>query len=163
MVADIQTISEDLRSRDICPSIQRVRILDFLRSCSGDDYGEELNSECGDYHPSVDQIFQKLQKELPTLSKTTVYNTLRLLEEKHLVSSVQSVSGELHYDRKIQPHSHLYCESCRRIFDWDDEGLNKQSAELEESFKRVGSAKNRAVHSLQILVRGNCEDCLDQA
>ena len=44
-------------------------------------------------HPTVDEIYQALVDHIPTLSKTTVYNTLRLLME-HGVVRMLTIDGK---------------------------------------------------------------------
>ena len=58
----IENVGEYLKKNGIKPSIQRMRIFQYLMD--------------NHTHPTVDDIFQNLSPEMPTLSKTTVYNTL---------------------------------------------------------------------------------------
>ena len=66
----IESISKMLQEKGVSPSIQRIKILQFI-----------LDNE---HHSSVDSIYQELLHEIPTLSKTTVYNTLALFVEKKI-------------------------------------------------------------------------------
>ncbi len=56
-----------LISYNIKPSVQRIAIMDYLLAHKT--------------HPSIDEIYLALCKDIPTLSKTTVYNTLKLFVE----------------------------------------------------------------------------------
>ena len=58
-------IEKYLREHGISPSYQRIRVFEYLISNKN--------------HPTVDMIYKELIKEIPTLSRTTVYNTLNLL------------------------------------------------------------------------------------
>ena len=60
----IDNIEKYLRDHGISPSYQRKRIFEYL-----------YNSKD---HPRVNDIYYALIDEIPTLSKTTVYNTLNL-------------------------------------------------------------------------------------
>ena len=51
----------------IHPSVQRIAIMDYLIKHRT--------------HPTVDEVYTALSDEIPTLSKTTVYNTLKLFAE----------------------------------------------------------------------------------
>ncbi len=62
---------EVLKEHSIAPSLQRIKILEFL----------EKNRT----HPTADMIYQALVDEMPTLSKTTVYNTLKAFAEKGVI------------------------------------------------------------------------------
>jgi len=94
---------ESLLTSNIRPSIQRMRILDYLRQRKN--------------HPTVETIFNDLAPEIPTLSKTTVYNTLQLLKENGLVISLDLGEGYIRYDADISPHLHFECEKCGGVFD----------------------------------------------
>lgn len=62
-------------------------------------------------------IFSALQPENPSLSRTTVYNTLELLKEHNLVISLDMGEGYLRYDADMSKHSHFKCEKCGKVFD----------------------------------------------
>ena len=64
MKSSIKDISDTLLEKNIRPSHQRIKVMEFL-----------LKNKI---HPTVDYIYNELHEEIPTLSKTTVYNTLNL-------------------------------------------------------------------------------------
>ncbi|MCM1484093.1 MAG: transcriptional repressor [Muribaculaceae bacterium] len=69
-------------------------------------------------HPTVDDIFRSLLPEWPTLSRTTVYNTLRALVESGLVESIEIESGNARYDYcPYGTHAHFMCSGCNRVYD----------------------------------------------
>jgi len=96
-------ITEKLRELGISPSVTRMSIYEYLES--------------NKVHPTVDQIYQDLAEELPTLSKTTVYNVLNLFIEHHLVAIVNSPSNEKRYELLEMPHAHFICKECGTIYD----------------------------------------------
>ena len=63
-------VIERLQSHSIKPSVQRIAIMQYLM-----DHHT---------HPTVDEIYTALAPGMPTLSKTTVYNTLK---SRHLPST----------------------------------------------------------------------------
>lgn len=63
-------------------------------------------------------IYNHLVKEIPTLSKTTVYNTLNLFIEKGLVRPLTIEDNEARYDTIISNHGHFKCQSCGEIYDF---------------------------------------------
>mgnify|MGYP003574515930 CR=1 FL=1 len=105
-------ISEKLRDHDISPSLQRMEIYKYLV--------DENN------HPTVDMIFNSICQIIPALSRTTVYNTLKLFVEKGLVSEVMIDKTELRYDAVVQVHGHFLSEKTGEIHDVDVDlsGLN---------------------------------------
>jgi Fur family peroxide stress response transcriptional regulator len=64
----------------------------------------------------VDTIFNDLSPEIPTLSRTTVYNTLELLKAQGLVLSLDFGEGYIRYDADTSPHVHFECEKCGQFF-----------------------------------------------
>lgn len=93
-----------LREHNIKPSFIRAKILRYLMSSKA--------------HPSVDDIFIKLINEIPTLSKTTVYNTLALFVQNGLAMSINIDDAEKRYDGDMQEHGHFMCERCSEVFDF---------------------------------------------
>lgn len=69
-------------------------------------------------HPTVDEIYNDLVKQLPTLSKTTVYNTLSLFMELNLARMITIEDNEARFDIDVSNHGHFKCEACRRIYDF---------------------------------------------
>ena len=72
-------VYEYLTAHGVKASVQRVAVMQYLLQQMG--------------HPTVDEIYQALVDHIPTLSKTTVYNTLRLLME-------HGVGAYAHYRRQ---------------------------------------------------------------
>ncbi|MCB0402432.1 MAG: transcriptional repressor, partial [Flavobacteriales bacterium] len=61
-----------LSSNNIKPSVQRIKIFEYLHE----------NRQ----HPTVDTIYKDLVGHIPTLSKTTVYNTLKLFVDNGITT-----------------------------------------------------------------------------
>lgn len=95
---------QDLSDRGIQPSVQRIRIYEFL-----------WNNRI---HPTVDDIYERLHPEIPTLSRTTVYNTMKLFMESGLVQPLVIEEKEIRYDIDTSHHGHFKCEQCGSVFDF---------------------------------------------
>lgn len=98
-----QDIATRLSARGIRPSLQRMAILQYLAEHKT--------------HPTVDMIYSALAPRIPTLSKTTVYNTVRQLAECGLIQSIQIEDGELRYDADTTEHIHFKCTVCGMVYD----------------------------------------------
>jgi len=96
--------STALISRKIRPSYQRIKVLAYL-----------IKNQC---HPTVDQIFQDLQQEIPSLSKSTIYNTLNLFLEVGLIRVITIEDNETRYDILTEDHGHFKCEACGAIYNF---------------------------------------------
>jgi len=131
-----KNLSTELENINIRPSIQRVAVLNYL-----------INNF---FHPTVDQIYKDLQSVIPTLSKTTIYNTLDLFVEAGLVKILTIEDNETRYDIITEPHGHFKCNECRTIFNFT---LDLDSMESEElnGFKVIDK---------DVYFKGVCPKCL---
>ena len=82
---------------------QRLAILDYL----------EGNRE----HPSAEDIYHAVSKKFPTMSFSTVYNTLDALKKKGNVLELTIDASKKRFDPNTAPHHHLICIKCKRIAD----------------------------------------------
>jgi len=103
--SSFENLSGELIKKGIRPSFQRMKVLEYL-----------VTQRC---HPTVDQIYNTLLKEVPTLSKATIYNTLNLLIEAKLARIVTIEDNENRYDITVSNHGHFKCELCSSIFDFN--------------------------------------------
>jgi Fe2+ or Zn2+ uptake regulation protein len=103
-------------------------------------------------HPTVDQIYQELSQELPTLSKTTVYNVLKLFCEHDLVKPVNMSSSEMRYELYHQDHSHFRCTDCGEIYD---------IPYIKPTYDTT-SLKGFQVEEEEVNLSGICPSCLQQ-
>ena len=76
-------------------------------------------------HPSADQIYQELKIDYPTISLTTIYNTLRILVEIGLLQELGFNEGSIRYDPDMDLHINLVCTKCGKIKDYKDENISK--------------------------------------
>lgn len=93
--------SQLLREKGLRPSYQRVRVLEFLN----------LNL----HHPTAEDIYTALSPEIPSLSRTTIYNTLHAFAEYGLVNCLSIDGVETRYDIMLERHGHFKCEQCGRL------------------------------------------------
>jgi Fur family transcriptional regulator, peroxide stress response regulator len=105
-----KNLATTLTSNNIRPSFQRIKVLEYLIK--------------NQVHPTVDRIFKDLLSEIPTLSKTTVYNTLDLFVAAGLVRVLTIEDNETRYDIITETHGHFKCEECGAIYNFKvDTGL----------------------------------------
>lgn len=76
-------------------------------------------------HPSADQVYQELKEEYPTISLTTIYNTLRILVELGLIQELGFNEGSIRYDPDMELHINLVCPKCGKIDDYKTENVRK--------------------------------------
>ncbi|MCF6365915.1 MAG: transcriptional repressor [Bacteroidales bacterium] len=132
----VQNINNELLKAGIKPSYQRMKIYEFL-----------VNNNI---HPTVDIIYKKLSKEIPTLSKTTVYNTLKLFENRNLIINVNIEESEIRYDAQKHIHGHFKCESCGKIFDFDYNYNDLKFSGLDDF----------VLNKTDVMIKGICKECI---
>lgn len=103
-------------------------------------------------HPTAEEIYSALKNSNPSLSKTTVYNTLQNLEGHGIVHSLSISGSEARFDSVINPHHHFLCKSCGTIIDIDIECPNARRME-------AGGHRIDEVHGY---FKGVCRRCLDK-
>lgn len=126
-----------LESHGIRPSLQRVEIMRYLLTHRT--------------HPTVEEVYSGLNKKIKTLSRTTVYNTLRMFYEKNAAQMITIDEHRVCYDGDIHPHVHFFCNQCGCVYDLMDEEVPKQ---------RQGYVGNFLVQDSQLYYRGICPSCL---
>jgi Fur family ferric uptake transcriptional regulator/Fur family peroxide stress response transcriptional regulator len=71
-------------------------------------------------HPTIDEIYSTLSPYMPTLSKTTIYNTLNLFVDKGAVLQLAIDEKNARYDADISNHAHFMCKKCNKVYDLFD-------------------------------------------
>ena len=125
-----------LSSNNIKPSLQRIKIFEYLHG----------NKD----HPTVETIYSDLVIDIPTLSKTTIYNTLKLFIDNGITATVTIEDNEVRYDAIMEEHAHFKCDVCGNVYD----------VEIDLSalkFKKMNSFK---VDKTNIYLKGKCNKCL---
>jgi Fe2+ or Zn2+ uptake regulation protein len=125
-----------LRDYGIRPSFTRVSIYDFLKAHR--------------IHPSAEDIHRALSPTIPTLSRTTVYNTLHLLVDKRLVTTLEVDKEQQRYDLPDHPHAHFKCRECHDVFDIEAIAPPHPSDERLLGFK---------VEEAKLMYYGLCPKC----
>lgn len=134
MITNCSETKEKLVECGVKSTHQRMRILQSL-----DKLG----------HPDAKELYLFLVREMPSLSKTTVYNTLDALHRAGLVS-VLSIAGEgTRYELAGKPHCHFLCRKCGKIIDMSFSCTHADSLRLE----------GYAVEELLGCFKGVCKTC----
>lgn len=103
MKVPLASIIDHLSSHGIKPSAQRIAIMRYLME--------------NPVHPTADEIHQGLLPEIPTLSRTTIYNTLWLMADQQAVNVIGIDRNNARFEYSDHPHAHFRCSRCGRIFD----------------------------------------------
>lgn len=136
MITKMESFKNRLQSKEIKPTYIRLKILDYL--------------EKNKVHPTAEAIYKALEKEIPTISRTSVYNTLSVFYEKGLATQLFITGLEARFDNNISPHHHFLCEKCSQIIDLD----------IECSYFKKENVKGHRITELHGYFKGICRDCL---
>ena len=96
-----------LRRHGIRPSAQRVAVARHVLHTGS--------------HPDADEVWQRVRRSFPMLSRATVYNTLNLFVEKGLLRQLVLQGGSVVYDPNVADHHHFIDDATGAIHDvpWD--------------------------------------------
>lgn len=123
---------------NIKPSMQRIAIMNYLME--------------NHTHPSADEIYMALSPTMPTLSKTTVYNTLKLFAEHGATQMLTIDERNANFDADTSKHAHFLCKKCGRIHDLH------HSIEVREVEGEV--IDGHEVTEIHYYYKGICKSCL---
>ena len=68
-------------------------------------------------HPTAEQIYEDVKKEIPNISLGTVYRNLNFLADEGKILKVDLEKSV--FDSTLEVHNHMLCEKCRRVVDVD--------------------------------------------
>ena len=137
---EVRVFHEHIRRLGLKRTAQRDLILDvFLKT---------------EDHMSAEALYELVKAEDPSIGFTTVYRTLKLLQECGLARGVQFHDGRMLYEHeyKHQHHDHLICTSCGALIEFYSEVIEN----MQDEIVRLHEFRP-ASHSLRIF--GTCKAC----
>lgn len=94
-------------------------------------------------HPTAQQVLAALKPEYPSLSLTTVYDTLNSLVSAGAISRLADVAGVgARYDGDPTPHVNIICSTCGAVLDHD----SPRAEELQKEVEKVIGGRVRTGH-----------------
>jgi Fe2+ or Zn2+ uptake regulation protein len=121
---------------------QRRLIVDTLEKMSG--------------HPTAEELYEVVRKRQPTLHLSTVYRTLRWLEQEGKVSSRRFEEDprleRFDYAQSTE-HHHFQCTSCRTVTEFDSPSMDLIVADFEQ---KIGAR----VETISLMLYGVCKTCV---
>ena len=117
-------------------SYPRVKILEYL--------------DTNRTHPTADEIYNELVKEVNTLSKTTIYNTMNAFSKAGIVRALTLDNNQTRYDFTTHDHGHFKCRKCGKIIDFYLNSLD------------VPEISNFVIEEKNVYLMGVCDFCLEK-
>jgi Fur family peroxide stress response transcriptional regulator len=133
----INKLRDYLLDKGVKPSYSRLKVLEYMLKYRN--------------HPTVDDIYHELLREIPTLSRTTIYNTINLFVNENIAVPISIDPNETRYDATVAEHGHFKCNRCGRIEDFPIHLESYQPKELD-GFK---------VLSRDVYYKGLCPSCIN--
>ncbi len=139
----IQSASLHLRENGGRMTAQRRLILETLAQCKD--------------HPTAEEIYTRARSENPALNLSTVYRTMRWLEQEGLVNG-RLFEDERRQERfdpvedKTHGHYHFRCRICNRIIEFP-------APLLEQIGHQFESEHQAKIESMSLVLYGLCKDC----
>jgi Fur family transcriptional regulator, peroxide stress response regulator len=132
---DTSEIKNILSKNGVKPSLHRMKVLEYLMRMKN--------------HPTVDTIYKNISDDIPTLSKTTVYNTLKTFQESGIVQAITIEDNEVKYDATIDKHAHFKCSRCGELFDLP----------IDTKVLHIKSVGGHLIKESQLYFKGICKSC----
>ena len=131
----MKSTQQYLLAHGIKPSVQRIAIMEYLFQHHT--------------HPTVDEIYTELLPQIPTLSKTTVYNTLKLFVQQGTAMQIDIDEKKARVDRVMETHGHFRCKACGCIID----------IPLPEIHHLLPQNTDFSIDEAYVNVKGLCAEC----
>jgi Fur family transcriptional regulator, peroxide stress response regulator len=100
----MEKLVQHFKEHNLRPSQQRMAVMKYL-----------LDHHT---HPTAETIYAALSPNYPTLSRTTVYQTLEKLYATGLAQKIVIEDGEMRFDADTSDHGHFKCVKCGEVFDF---------------------------------------------
>ncbi|WP_321480820.1 transcriptional repressor [uncultured Bacteroides sp.] len=124
----------------IRPSVQRMAIMKYL-----------LEHKT---HPSADEIYLALSPSMVSLSKTTVYTTLKLLTDHGAAQMITIDEHNACFDADTSTHAHFLCKSCGNIYDLFSQKDSKEVLPFD--------LEGHDVTEMHYYYKGFCKNCISR-
>ncbi len=102
-------------------------------------------------HPTADQIYLDVRTQDSQISRGTVYRNLGILSENGEIANVKVPVAD-RYDSRLDRHYHMFCTSCKRVFDVPLEYQEQYDEQVE---KETGFKISRH----RLFFEGLCQEC----
>jgi Fur family ferric uptake transcriptional regulator len=113
-----------------------------------------LETICTEHkHWTVQEVYQAVKSQLPSLNLSTVYRALDYLSSEGWISASDLGAGTPVYE-VIQdvPHHHLVCRECGHVFEIPHK-------EVYDFFARISRDNEFEVITKHLILFGTCEAC----
>ena len=146
MAVDREAFKQLLKDRGLKVTRQRLMVLEAIASCP-------------ERHLTAEEIFELVKAGCPDIGLATVYRTIQLLNELHLIDRINFDDGFVRYEMgtvsehgQKHHHHHLICLKCGKVISfWDDL--------LEELEEKITATTGFSIVNHEVKLYGICKEC----
>ena len=119
-------------------TIQRSLVIEAVKELSG--------------HVSADEVYDKIVKNYPSISRGTVYRNLNLLSDIGEIHKVEIPNGADLFEYRCHEHYHARCVKCGRVFDVNMDVITDLDKNIKDTkgFEFIGH---------DVIFKGICLEC----
>lgn len=146
MIWNKQETESFLRRKGLKVTKQRILVLEALASCP-------------DKHLTAEEIYEIVKADCPEIGLATVYRTIQLFYELHLIDRINLDDGFVRYEigdmekgGTKHHHHHLICSKCGKVISFQDDLL-------EELEKKILETTGFWVMDHEVKLYGCCKEC----
>ena len=138
-----EEFKELLREKGLKVTSQRLLVLQIMAERPGE-------------HLTTEQIYDLVRETNPEVGLATIYRTVQVLVDLHLIDKVTLDDDVARYELRNgnmkHHHHHAICLKCGRVFSFEDDLLENLEAAVED---RLGFT----VVDHEVKLYGYCRDC----
>ena len=146
MAVDGEYFGQILREKGLKVTRQRLLVLEAMASCPKE-------------HLTAEELYELVKPGYPEIGLATVYRTIQLLNELHLIHRINFDDGFVRYEMGMDPecgsrhhHHHLICVKCGKVISFQDDLL-------EELEQRIATTTGFTVVDHEVKLYGYCVEC----
>lgn len=137
-MSKISNIDNRLRLKGLRATAQRLMICREIDSAG---------------HIDIDNLYENLKKQIPSLSLATVYKNMHSLVDKNIISEVSIPGKKTMYEICDNSHIHHVCTECGAIEDILYDSLSM--------VKNIPELSGKEISECSVTVYGRCSKCSD--
>ena len=110
-------------------------------------------------HLTAEEIYDRVKADNPDIGLATVYRTIQLLKELHLIDRINFDDGFVRYEmgtvsecEQKHHHHHLICMKCGKVISFRDDLLE----ELED---KITETTGFSIVNHEVKLYGFCKEC----
>lgn len=143
---DEQRFKDLLKSKGLKVTNQRILVLETMAGHPGE-------------HMTAEDIYDLVRVQYPEIGLATVYRTIQVLLDLHIIDKVSFDDGFTRYELAMQMdddskhhHHHAICKSCGKVCAFEDDYLDTLEEALEKSM-------GFTVVDHEVKLYGYCKEC----